>query len=222
MNPFEAVIFDMDGVLFDSERTMLQCWADAAGAHGFTGIEVPYLDTIGVNVKRTREIIMEAYGEEFPYEIIDRERLELFRARYGGGRLPVKPGAREILSFLKQKGVRTALASSSGREKLALQLKDTGFSGFFDAIISGDMVPKGKPDPEIFLAAARAIGAEPSETYVIEDSHEGVRAGARGGFHVIMVPDMLPANEEMKGLAEVILPDLLEAVRYLQGEEREH
>ena len=217
MRPFQAVIFDMDGVLFDSERTMLQCWADAAGAHGFTGMENPYPATIGVNAKRTREIIMEYYGETFPYETIDRERLALFRERYGGGRLPVKSGAAEILSFLKKSGKKIALASSSDREKLLLQLKDSGFSDDFDAIISGDMVLSGKPDPEIFLTAARAIGAEPSETYVIEDSHEGVRAGARGGFHVLMVPDMLPANEEMKSLAEAVLPDLHEAIRYLQG-----
>ena len=224
LKDFQAVIFDMDGVLFDSERTMLECWDEAARAHGFEGIERYYPDTIGVNAERTREIIMEAYGETFPYETIDRERMELYRARYGGGKLPVKEGAARILSFLKQKGVKLALASSSGRKKAAMQLQSSGFQDYFDAVITGDMVQKSKPDPQIFLTACEKIGADPARTYVIEDSYEGIRAAHRGGFHPIMIPDMLPANEEMKLLSETILSSLDEAVQYLSviSAQKEH
>ena len=220
MRHFQAVIFDMDGTLFDSERKMLECWNETARAHGFTGMENPYPATLGVNTERTREILMEYFGETFPYQTINRERMALYRERYGGGRAPVKSGAANILSFLKSRGRKIALATSSLRPKTVMQLEGAGFLPYFDAIVTGDMAAESKPDPEIFLIAARELGVDPSAAYVIEDSYQGIRAAHRGGFHPIMIPDMMPANEEMRGLAEAVLDSLNEAVLYLEGEER--
>ncbi len=211
----KAVLFDMDGVIFDSERAVLGVWREIAAQYGLEGIDAVFVRCVGVNLRRTREIFLEAYpGLDF--EDFDRRVRARFLSLYDKGRLPVKPGAREILAALRERGIRLALASSTRTEAVRRELGEADLLGFFDTVVGGDMVTRSKPDPEIFLTAAALLGAEPAQSFVIEDSFNGIRAARAGGFRPVMVPDMLPPDAEMKAKAEVILKDLFEAERYIQ------
>jgi HAD superfamily hydrolase (TIGR01509 family) len=219
MRDFDAVVFDMDGVIFDSERGMMQCWLEAAEKRGIRDLEKPYMACIGTNAARTREIMLDAYGEDFPYDAVAKEASGRYHEKYDGGRLPVKPGVYDILEFLAKNGKRIALASSTRRQTVLDQLRDAHILDSFEAVITGDMVAKSKPEPDIFLRACEKIDALPERTYAIEDSHNGIRAARRGGLRPIMVPDLLPANAEMFQLAEAVLGSLTDVITYLRGGE---
>ena len=207
-NSVRAVIFDMDGVIFDSERATFNEWVALADRHGFHDIEIPYRKCIGVNARRTKEIMLEFYGPDFPYDEYAKEASVSYHARYDGGRLPMKPGVRELLETLRDKGLFVALASSTRMSTVRQQLDDAGLLDFFDRVVGGDMITRSKPAPDIFLAAVEVTGIAPQDCAVIEDSFNGIRAAHAAGMLPIMVPDVLPPDEEMKMLAEAILPDL--------------
>ena len=210
----KAVLFDMDGVIFDSERAVLAVWREIGAQLGLAGIDDVFIRCVGVTIRRTREIFLEAYpGLDF--EDFDRRVRARFLSLYDKVRLPVKPGARETLALLRGRGIPLALASSTRTEAVRRELEEAGLLGCFDTVVGGDMVTHSKPDPEIFLTAAAKLGAEPADCFVVEDSFNGVRAGHAGGFRTLMVPDMLPPDREMEEKTERILKDLFEAGRYI-------
>lgn len=217
----KAVVFDMDGVIFDSERLCLVCWTEIAEKYGISDIEAACRECLGVNDKKTEETMLARYGADFPYEAYRKEASALFHSKADGGRLPRKPGVKELLTYLKENGVKLAVASSTRYAVVKQELGDGGLLAFFDAVIGGDMVKAGKPAPDIFLRACRELGAVPEETYVIEDSYNGIRAAHAAGMIPVMVPDLAEPTEEMKRLARVILPSLCEVKEYFcrAGEE---
>ncbi|MBQ4425263.1 MAG: HAD family phosphatase [Lachnospiraceae bacterium] len=216
MKDFDAVVFDMDGVIFDSERAARACWKELADPYGLKDIDAVYETCIGSNKARTKGILFAAYGADFPYEDFDRDVSALYQERYSGGRLPMKSGVVPLLSFLKQAGIKIALASSTRRQRVLPQLCEAGILDYFDAVVTGDMVQKSKPEPDIFLLACEKIGTAPERCYAIEDSHNGIRAAARGGLRPIMVPDLLPADEEMRSLSETVKDTLEDVKKYLE------
>ena len=213
----QAVIFDMDGVIFDSERLVIECWQVIAEKHNIPDIVEICMRVQGNNRQETGKRFREKYGNDFPYDTYKKEVTALFRERYGEGRLPLKPGVVEILQDLKQRCVPLALASSTRSDIVKLELEEARLLSFFDAVLGGDMAPRSKPEPDIFLAAAKVLGAITANCYVLEDSFNGIRAAHRAGMHPIMVPDMQQPDEEMRGLAEVIVDDLPKAMGYLQA-----
>ncbi len=209
-----AVLFDMDGVIFDSEQAVLAVWRELAEELELGEIEKVFRSCVGTNKARTEEIFREAFpGLDFAR--FDGEARRRFQARFGGGRLPVKPGVREILRSLRERGLPLALASSTDGAVVRQELDEAGLLGSFDAVVGGDQVKRSKPDPEIFLRAAERLGAPPEKCFVIEDSFNGIRAARRAGMRALMVPYLLPPDGEMESLAEAILPDLNAAERYL-------
>ena len=210
-----AVLFDMDGVIFDSEQAVLAVWRELAEELELREIEQVFLLCVGTNKARTEEIFRAAYPA-LDFVRFDGEARRRFSARFGGGRLPVKPGAEAILKALKDRGVPLALASSTETAVVRRELREAGLLRYFDAVIGGDQVTRSKPDPEIFLRAAAGLGAEPARCFVIEDSFNGIRAAAAAGMRPLMVPDLLPPDEEMRRLAEAILPDLYAVGAYLE------
>lgn len=213
---FDAVVFDMDGVIFDSERATMECWIELANKYGIENIEEPYYRCTGTTMVRTREIMLETYGQDFPYDTYAKEASVMYHTKYDGGRLPMKPGIRELLEFLRENGKKIAIASSSRSQTVINQIRDAGIKDYFDAVICGDMVERSKPAPDIFLKACSELGVEPVRAYGIEDSYNGVRALHAGRLHPIMVPDLLPATDEMRGIAECVLKDLNEVIEYLK------
>ena len=214
---FDAVVFDMDGVIFDSERATMQCWLLLAEKYGIKNIEKPYLACTGTTIAKTKQIMLDAYGEDFPYDEYAKEASRMYHEKYDGGRLPMKSGVIEILDFLKSNGKKIALASSTRKETVINQLRDAKILDYFDEVITGDMVTKSKPEPDIFLLACEKIGVEPNRAYAIEDSYNGIRAAFRGGLRPIMVPDLLPANREMRNMAEAVIDSLDDVVIYLMN-----
>ncbi len=212
---YKAVVFDMDGVIFDSERAIMQCWKEVASRHNIPDIEKAILACTGTTMVRTREIMLNLYGADFPYDEYARESSAIFHSRYDGGRLPMKQGVKELLTFLKERGKKIALASSTRQQVVTDELRDAGIIEYFDRIICGDMVSRSKPAPDIFLKACEELNISPSDSYAIEDSYNGIRAAHAGGLHQIMVPDLLPADEEMQSLAEIVLPNLTSIMEYL-------
>ncbi len=211
-----AVIFDMDGIIFDTERLYIESWKAVAEEYDLRNVEEMAYRIIGVNDTMSKKIFTDYYQGTRDYDQCRQRVSEVFHSRYDG-KIPVKPGVREILAFLKEKNVPFALASSTRIETVQRELKEAGLYQAFDHIIGGDMIKRSKPAPDIFLAAAEKLQAEPENCYVLEDSHNGIRAAAAAHMHPIMVPDLLEVTEEMQELAETICPTLYEAIDYLDG-----
>ena len=218
---YRAVVFDMDGVIFDSERLVIETWKVVADKYHIQNIDQACLACTGLNKDATAVKMREIYGEQFPYEEYKKEASALFHERYDDGRLPMKPGVTELLTFLKEQGIRIALASSTRSGIVKKELADAGIIGYFDEIVCGDMVARSKPAPDIFLKACECLGVQPPEAYGIEDSYNGIRSAHTAGLCPIMVPDLCPPTEEMEQLAEVILPSLSAVKDYLSFGEKE-
>lgn len=217
----EAVIFDMDGVIFDSERLVLEGWKEIARKYDFPDIEEVYYRTIGVNAVVTREIYFEHYGNDFPYDIYKKEASAAFHEKYGEGRLPMKPGIVELLTFLKEKGYKIGVASSTREAVVRQEITDAGLLPYFDNLTCGDMLKKSKPEPDIFLMACDSLKVKPENALIIEDSYNGIRAAYRAGAIPVMVPDMVAPDEEMKRLSHKICKDLSEVKEWLGREEND-
>ena len=208
-----AFIFDLDGVIFDSERAVFNEWKLIAEKYGFPNLEEPYAKCIGVNAATCRQIFLDYYGADFPYDVYCEERRRNFREKYGHGRLPLKPGVIELLESLKQKGFLTGIASSTRTETVREEIRDAGLLTYFAVLVGGDQVERSKPAPDIFLKAAENLGAQPGKCCVIEDSYNGILAASAAGMFPVMVPDLLPPNDEMRGKAGLIANSLVEIRR---------
>ncbi|MBR3504891.1 MAG: HAD family phosphatase [Clostridia bacterium] len=213
-----AVIFDMDGVIFDTERIWIECWSPVGQAHGIRDIEkVLREQCVGITAASMKANLLETYGADFPYDQYVKEAIAVFKARYGLTP-PMKPGVETLLRFLRESGAPLALASSTGTKTIRAELAASGLLAFFDVITGGEEVGRSKPAPDIFLLAARRLGVEPARCFVIEDSYNGIRAARAAGMRPIMVPDLLAPDGEMRETAEAILPSLDAARDYLRGQ----
>ena len=183
----QGVIFDMDGLMFDSERIWSICWEPALAKFG-----LPCKDG-------SCDVLRRFYGEDCPAMGIVEE---LYRLAYEAFNKPVPkmPGLDELLAWLDEHHIPMAVASSSPMTVIEGHLEHWGLGHYFKAVISGEQLTRSKPAPDIFLLAARKLGTEPAKTMVLEDSYNGVRAGAAGGFVTVMVPDLSPATDEMRRL----------------------
>lgn len=213
---FDAVLFDMDGVIFDSEIKVIECWKEIADKYGIEGIEEQCYACLGTTREMTRDIMLEHYGEDFPYDTYKEEMSDLFHSRYGGGRLPKKAGVVELLRHLQLHNKKIALASSTRRAIVEQELRDGGLLPYFDAVICGDMVEKSKPEPDIFLKACEVLGVEPKRAFGVEDSYNGIRSLAAANIPAIMVPDLKQPDDEIRSLATVVLLDLYAVMEYLK------
>lgn len=212
----KAVVFDMDGVIFDSERLVVDCWKETANRHGIHGVEDACKECLGLNRQASKEKWLLRYGADFPYDIYKQEMSDLYHKRAREGALSMKTGVVELLTFLKDNRIKIALASSTREQVVMWQLADAGIIDYFDAIVCGDMVSKSKPDPDIFLKACELLQVKPETAFAIEDSYNGIRSAHAGGLRPIMVPDLAEPTEEMEKISEVILLSLLEVIDYLQ------
>ena len=213
----DTVIFDMDGVIFDSEILVLQCWREVAERHGIENVDAACHECLGTNSVVSKGIFLKHYGEDFPYDEYKQEMAEVFFSRAAGGKLAKKPGVEELLGYLREHEFKVGLASSTREALVRKELSEGGLIEYFDQIIGGDKVKRSKPEPDIFLEACRRLRSEPKKCYVIEDSYNGIRAAHAAGMHPIMVPDLMEVTEEMKSLAEEILGSLCAVQEFLQG-----
>lgn len=212
----KAVIFDMDGVIFDSEQLVLDCWDVLAQRHQLADIHEVMMECIGTNKVKTREIVMNHYGENFPYDEYSKESSQIFRNKMKEEGLPLKRGVREILTYLRDNKIPIGLASSTRIAVVTEELKMAELYDFFDVVVGGDQLKRSKPEPDIYLMACEQMGINPGDAYAIEDSYNGIRSAYRAGMKPIMIPDLLPATEEMCEISTVVLDDLLQAISYFE------
>lgn len=212
MDKTNAVIFDMDGVIFDSERLVLECWEKIGKKYNLEGMREAFLPCIGTNSERTKEIVLDYYGSDFPYEQFKKESSEYYHEVVERSGLPLKKGVREILCFLREKEVMLGLASSTRLAVVTQELAQAGLYDYFQVVMGGDQLKKSKPEPDIYLMTCEKMRITPEIVYAVEDSYNGIRAAYSAGMKPIMVPDMLPATDEMRQKSIAVLDDLL-AVR---------
>lgn len=213
----EAVVFDMDGVIFDSEVCVIETWKIIADKYGIDDIESACRACLGLNNAASEQVMYDNYGKDFPYREYTEERRALYHEKYDGGRLPMKPGVHELLNYLKQSGIKIALASSTRSQTVISELTDAGIIDYFDKVVCGDMVKNSKPDPEIFAKACELLEVEPENAIAIEDSFNGIRSAYAAGMKVIMVPDLMEPDDEMREKTVCILESLLEVKELLQN-----
>lgn len=213
----QAVIFDMDGIIFDSERFMVQCWLEVTKESKILHIKETCYACLGLNDRETKAKFLEIYGSDFPYDFYEMQMWQLFLNGAEKGKLKKKRGIEELLQYLKEQGVKIALATSTKKNTALRELEQAGLLSYFDQWICGDMVHKSKPDPEIYIKACECLEVSPKEAVAIEDSYNGIRSAHQAGVSVFMVPDMIGPNEEMKQLTSGIFPSLIEVKKYFMN-----
>jgi HAD superfamily hydrolase (TIGR01509 family) len=212
-----ALIFDMDGLLLDTERLALATWAEAGRSLGFELDDETVRGTIGLDHVLTRAYYDRLFGDRFPYDQVQERHRELFRAHIRTYGVPVKPGAREILAEATRIGLSVALGTSSRAVYAHAMLWLSSLAESFQVVSTRDLVPAGKPAPDIFLKAAELLACSPAECLVFEDSVNGIRAANAAGIPVVMVPDLLPPTPELRGRCFRICESLTQAAECLPG-----
>ena len=207
----------MDGTIFDTERLILDCWEQVGERHGIPGIREVFIRCIGTNSARTQEIVYEHYGKDFPYEKFSGESSVLFHEIADTEGIPVKPGAAELLKYLSENKVPLGLASSTRLAVVTQELQAAGLYDYFQVVVGGDLLKNSKPAPDIYLMTCGRMGVVPENTYAIEDSYNGIRSAHSAGMRPIMVPDLLPATEEMRDLSVAVFADLFAVKTYFEG-----
>lgn len=209
-----GAIFDMDGLLFDTERLYRDSWVILAEQFGLRPDPQFPKAVCGSNGDTMRAIIHTYYptvdADAFMHACLNRVHHILQTS------VPEKPGVREILDYMRANGVKVAVASSSPLAQIEHNLRLTGIRDRFDALVSGDEVVHGKPAPDIFLMAAERIGCAPEDCYVLEDGANGIRAGAAAGCTTIMVVDLSEPTTELRSLCTGIYSDLTQVLNDLQ------
>ena len=199
-NTIKAVVFDMDGVLYDTERISMKSWLEVGKQMDVPEVEEAARGCIGMNRKGMFDYFYEKYGKDFPVETFLNATREHTRAAIVQEGLPLMPGAREVLEALTQAGYLIALATSTRTEVTEGHLEKTQLRHYFKAVICGDMIENSKPAPDIYVKACRALDVEPQQAAAIEDSPNGIRSAHAAGMHPIMVPDMIVPTPEIQKL----------------------
>lgn len=213
---YQAVVFDMDGVIFDTERLVIEFWKEVAKKHNIPNVEHTCIQCLGTNRVRTREIFLENYGADFPFDPYRAEVTELFNTHYKGVPLPTKPGIRELLSYLQEQDIKVGLSSSTAQHLVRDEIGTAGLLPYFQTLVCGDMVEHSKPAPDIFLKACEILNADPTKSIAIEDSFNGIRSAHCAGMTPIMVPDQVQPTDEIRTLAFHVMPSLLDVLNWLK------
>jgi len=211
---FDAVIFDLDGTILDSERPIRDAVVEVVAALGFEMPEAFYATLIGVPGPECDRLVREYFGASFPFDTYMANSDAKIAAALAGG-IALKTGVREILTHLQRRAMPLGIATSSSRGYVERQLHANELMPFFHTVATRDDVKRGKPHPDLFLKAAADLGIAPQRCLVLEDSHNGVRSAHAAGCVPIMVPDLLQATDEMRALCRAIVPDLHEVRRLL-------
>lgn len=196
----ELVIFDMDGLMFDTETVSCKAWKLAGEKRGYNLDEKVFMEILGTNTEYIRNLFVEKFGDDFPVEEIINDRNNLVVKIVEDEGLRVKEGLYDLLDHLERLGIKKAVATSTNRNRATELLKMAKIYEKFDCIVCGDEVTKSKPNPEIFLKAAEKLNCIAKNCVVLEDSRWGIQAAKSAEMTPIMVPDLLEPDEELLGL----------------------
>jgi HAD superfamily hydrolase (TIGR01509 family) len=212
----KAVIFDMDGLMFDTERLARDAWRSAMAEHGYVLGDDVYLRAVGRTVDVACGVFVDALGPDLPIEAIEASKARHLR-RLLLPRPPVKPGLDGLLDGIDDLGLAAAVASSTAHAEVELRLESTGLRKRFGAVVGGDQVARGKPAPDLFLRAAADLGVAPADCVVLEDSEAGITAAAAAEMTPVMVTDLVQPSPGVRALAAAVVSSLPEALVVLLG-----
>ncbi|WP_297576146.1 HAD family phosphatase [uncultured Deefgea sp.] len=214
-NKIAAAIFDMDGLLIDSERMALSCWHDAAEQLGHAiAAEIP-LGMIGMHSSKTEAYLHDALGAHFPVAQLRAATHEIYLAR-SHETINLRPGVIELLDYLKHSAIPCAVATSTKRAMANHHLSISGLWPYFQFAVCGDEITHPKPAPDIYLKVIGQLGVPAAHCVVFEDSNFGAQAGHAAGCRVIMVPDLLPASAQTQALGIEMVDSLRTAKQILE------
>ena len=215
-----AVIFDMDGLMFDTEDLVRRAWDFAGGPLGYEHFGVNIFNTLGKGDRDRGIYFADKYGQDFPYDQFKQDYHNFYYEEIEKKGVPVKPGLYRLLEYLYENDIPAAVATSSSRRSAAAKLEETDIEKYFKAVIGGDMVTKTKPDPEIYLKACEALGVEPEHALVLEDSLNGLKAAVAAKIPAIMIPDLVKDMPEIEPFLAAKLGELGDVIGFIENERR--
>ena len=213
----KAIIFDMDGLMIDSERVTFECYQEILKGMNLTMDEEFYKTLLGKPLKGIYQRFYDVYGNDFPIEDVIKDVHALMAKRFETEGVPVKKGLVELLHYLKDNNYKTIVATSSNRDRVDTILSQAQITDYFDDSICGDEVTKGKPNPEVFLKSCQKLGVNVDEAIVLEDSEAGIQASYDAGIKVICIPDMKYPEKQYEEKTFKILKDLNDVTEYLKS-----
>lgn len=208
---FRAAVFDMDGLLLDSERPIRDAWLAATRERGVALDERTYLQVVGRNEADSRALLQALLGADVPYDSVRQRAAALIADALGEAGYAVKAGVLALLQALRERGVPCVVASSTHRAEVEQRLTQAGLAHFFDGFSGGDEVQRGKPHPDLFLLAAQRAGQQPAHCLVFEDSEHGARGALAAGMSVVIVPDLKTPGADACAASLAVLGSLEEA-----------
>ncbi len=215
----QGVIFDMDGLMFDTEPVWGACWAPVCAKYGMEDrvTEQMIAGVRGCAGETMHAALRKYLGDDAPVEEIWIDEKDMVHERVATEGVPKKPGLDELLEYLHDCGIPMAVASSSTKSAIQGNLARGGIESYFDVLLSGESLGRGKPDPLIFLETAKMLGTDPARTIVVEDSFNGVEAGFRGNFITIMVPDLAEPTDEVRAQATAVVERLDDIIDLMEA-----
>ena len=213
----KAIIFDMDGLMIDSERVTFECYQERLKDMNLTMDEEFYKTLLGKPIKGIYQRFYDVYGNDFPIDNVIQDVHQLMAERFETEGVPVKKGLVELLHYLKDNNYKTIVATSSNRDRVDKILAQAKITEFFDDSICGDEVTKGKPNPEVFLKSCQKLGVNVDEAIVLEDSEAGIQASYDANIKVICIPDTKYPEKQYEEKTFKILKDLTEVTAYLKS-----
>jgi len=210
-----ALIFDMDGLMLDTEGHYKRAWTKAAGEIGFDLTDSLYLKLIGITVADAEDVLAQEFGPTFAKDKFHLRAQELYEELHTREGLALKPGIKELLVWAKENNIPCAVGTSTVKEEAVRRLLHHEIHDYFVVVIGGDMVQRGKPNPDIFLMAQSQLGLAADNCLVLEDAHSGLLAARAGGMRSCLVPDLLPPSAESRGLAEGVFNSLHDVREWL-------
>ena len=214
--PVDAVIFDLDGTLTDTEKFYQKAWPMALEHFGYKVEPWMPLELRSLGRPFAPRKFESWFGRDFDYEKVRSYRKEIVKDMMKKDGIPLKPGAKEILTWLRENGILVSLATANDQKRTAEYLKKIGLYDMFDKIICADMVHYGKPAPDIYRYACEGLGLEPQRTFAVEDSPNGIRSAYGAGCKVVMVPDLTEPDEELKKMLIARVDSLIDIKRFFE------
>ena len=212
---FKAAIFDMDGLLIDSERAISQAWIEGARALGFRLEMADFMSVIGTATQQSTAILIDLLGSEEAMRATAAKAHALLPQAGGGPVFPLKTGALPLLEALHAAGIPCGVASSSAVAEIRHRLGHVDVLKYFKCITGGDEVTHGKPDPALYLLAAARLGQAPEDCIAFEDSENGARSAQSAGVRVVIVPDLKPPPDDVAARAHGVIGSLAEAIAHV-------
>lgn len=213
----KAIIFDMDGLMIDSERVTFECYQEILKGMNLTMDEEFYKTLLGKPLKGIYQRFYDVYGNDFPIEDVIKDVHALMAKRFETEGVPIKTGLKSLLEYLKENNYKTIVATSSNRDRVDTILSQAQITDYFDDSICGDEVTKGKPNPEVFLKSCQKLDVNVDEAIVLEDSEAGIQASYDAGIKVICIPDMKYPEKQHEEKTFKILKDLNDVTEYLKS-----